>query len=109
MRFLWLLLRRSCYAFPDSRLPVLPYGGFYGVSDCWRLFRDVQLRLLSAPCVPANLAAKPTKGYCNFAMVFQIQNGTFDNVKLDGLAFAAIGRAPEIIGQRELVRGINHR
>ena len=51
------------------------------------------------PCIPTNMAGKPTKGWCNFAMVFQIQNGTFDNIKLDGLAFAAIGRAPEIMGK----------
>jgi hypothetical protein len=45
------------------------------------------------------MAGKPTKGWCNFAMVFQIEKGTFDSVKLDGLSFAAIGQAPEIMGK----------
>jgi hypothetical protein len=51
------------------------------------------------PCIPANLAAKPTKGTCDFAMVFHIDTGNSDGVKLDGLAFAVIGHAPEIMGK----------
>src|SRR5689334_11091685 len=51
------------------------------------------------PCIPANLAGKPTKGWCNFAMVFQIQQGNLDRVKLDGLSFAAVGHTPEIMGK----------
>src|SRR5262245_5016964 len=49
------------------------------------------------PCVITNLAAKPTKGWCNFAMVFSIANGKFDSVALDGLTFAVVGQAPEIM------------
>ena len=51
------------------------------------------------PCILTNMAGKPTKGWCNFAMVFQIEKGTFDTVKLDGMSFAAIGQAPEIMGK----------
>jgi hypothetical protein len=51
------------------------------------------------PCIPTNLAGKPTKGWCNFAMVFQIQQGNLDRVKLDGLSFAAVGQTPEIMGK----------
>jgi hypothetical protein len=50
------------------------------------------------PCVPSNLAAKPTKGWCNFAMVFHIERGQSDAVKLDGLTFAVIGHTPGIMG-----------
>jgi hypothetical protein len=49
------------------------------------------------PCVLTNLAGKPTKGWCNFAMVFSIANGKFDSVALDGLSFAVVGQAPEIM------------
>jgi hypothetical protein len=51
------------------------------------------------PCVPTNLAGKPTKGWCNFAMVFHIEKGNSDSVKLDGLTFAVLGQAPEIMGK----------
>src|SRR5437588_12487347 len=45
------------------------------------------------PCVPTNLAGKPTKEWCNFAMVFHIEKGQYDTMKLDGLTFALIGHA----------------
>ncbi len=51
------------------------------------------------PCIPSNMAAAPTKGWCNFAMVFKIEKGNSDAVKLDGLSFAVIGHAPEIMGK----------
>jgi hypothetical protein len=51
------------------------------------------------PCVPSNLAAKPTKGYCDFAMVFHIETGNSDGVKLDNLTFAVVGNAPEVMGK----------
>jgi hypothetical protein len=51
------------------------------------------------PCVPSNLAGRPTQGYCNFAMVFNIEKGNSDSVKLDGLTFAVIGHAPEVMGK----------
>jgi hypothetical protein len=51
------------------------------------------------PCILTNMGGQPTKGWCNFAMVFQIQKGTLDSVKLDGLSFAAVGHAPEIMGK----------
>jgi hypothetical protein len=49
------------------------------------------------PCLVTNLAARPTNGDCNFAMVFQIETGKSDNVRLDGLSFAVVGRSPEIM------------
>lgn len=51
------------------------------------------------PCIPANLAGKPTKGWCNFAMVFHIEKGDSRGVKLDGLSFAVVGHAPEVMGK----------
>src|SRR5437868_4196338 len=40
------------------------------------------------PCVLTNMAGRPTNGDCNFAMVFEIDRGELNNVKLDGLNFA---------------------
>src|SRR2546422_3146524 len=51
------------------------------------------------PCIPTNLAGKPTKGWCNFAFVFHIGKGSSDGLKLDGLSFAVIGHAPDIMGK----------
>jgi len=58
------------------------------------------------PCVPTNLAAKPTKGWCNFAMVFHIDKGNSDAVKLDGLSFAVVGQAPDIMGKGNWAVGL---
>ena len=51
------------------------------------------------PCILTNMAAPPTNGDCNFAMVFQIDRGALDSVKLDGLSFAVVGNAPDIMGK----------
>src|SRR5215510_12612917 len=50
------------------------------------------------PCVPTNMAGKPTMTWCNFAMVFHIDRGNSDGIKLDGLSFAVIGHTPDIMG-----------
>lgn len=50
------------------------------------------------PCILTNLAAKPTKETCTFAMAFQIDRGRFGTVALDGLGFAVIGFTPGVMG-----------
>jgi hypothetical protein len=51
------------------------------------------------PCLPSNLAAQPTKGHCNFAMVFHIDQGRYGNLSLDGLNFAVVGHTPTVMSQ----------
>ena len=51
------------------------------------------------PCIPSNLAAKPTKGDCTFAFAFQVDRGRFGTVTLDGLAFAVVGWTPGVMGE----------
>jgi len=46
------------------------------------------------PCISSNMTARPTKGWCVFAMVFQINHGRFGSDELDGLSFAVVGRTP---------------
>ncbi|MGH7335105.1 MAG: DUF1326 domain-containing protein [Candidatus Rokuibacteriota bacterium] len=46
------------------------------------------------PCLPSNLAAKPTKGDCYFAFVFQVEQGRYGDLALDGLNFAVLGYMP---------------
>ena len=51
------------------------------------------------PCVPGQLAVRPTKGDCQFAMAFQIEHGTYGAVSLDGLGFIVLGLTPEEMGK----------
>ena len=51
------------------------------------------------PCVPGQLAVRPTKGDCQFAMAFQIDRGSFGNLKLDGLGFLILGYTPAEMGK----------
>src|SRR5437867_12436855 len=51
------------------------------------------------PCLPAQMAVKPTKASCTFAMAFQIERGRFGAVSLDGLGFIVLGLTPEAMGK----------
>src|SRR5687768_6627283 len=51
------------------------------------------------PCVPGQMAVKPTKGSCTFAMAFQIDRGSYGPVSLDGLGFIVLGLTPEAMGK----------
>lgn len=51
------------------------------------------------PCVPGQLAVKPTKGSCTFAMAFQIERGNFGRIPLEGLGFIVLGHTPEEMGK----------
>src|SRR2546421_7513217 len=50
-------------------------------------------------CVPSQLAVRPTKGDCQFAMAFQIEHGSYGAVSLDGLGFIVLGLTPEEMGK----------
>jgi hypothetical protein len=47
------------------------------------------------PCILQQMAVKPSKGTCTFAMGFQIEKGTFGSASLDGLGFIVLGFTPE--------------
>ena len=51
------------------------------------------------PCVPGQLAVKPTKGTCIFAMAFQIDEGRYAGLELAGLGFIVVGSTPGEMGQ----------
>ena len=51
------------------------------------------------PCVPGQMAVRPTKGSCNFAMAFQIDRGSYGPVSLDGLGLIVLGFTPEAMGK----------
>jgi len=50
-------------------------------------------------CVAGQLANRPTKGSCQFAMAFQIDRGKYAAVTLDGLGFIVLGMTPEEMGK----------
>ncbi len=51
------------------------------------------------PCILGQMAVRPTKGSCTFAMGFQIERGTYGTVSLDGLGFIVLGLTPEAMGK----------
>lgn len=50
-------------------------------------------------CLPGQMAVKPSKGSCTFAMGFQIERGSYGTVSLDGLGFIVLGFTPEAMGK----------
>ena len=58
------------------------------------------------PCVPGQLAVRPTNGDCQFAMAFQIEHGSYGAISLDGLGFIILGLTPEEMGKGNWSVGI---
>lgn len=58
------------------------------------------------PCVPWQMAIMPTKGSCIFAMAFQIEQGRYGGVGLDGLGFIIVGSTPAEMGKGNWSVGI---
>jgi len=50
------------------------------------------------PCLPGQMAVRPSKGSCTFAMAFQVDRGSYGSVSLDGLGFIVLGLTPEAMG-----------
>jgi hypothetical protein len=51
------------------------------------------------PCVPGQMAVRPSKGSCTFAMGFQIERGSYEAISLDTLGFIVLGYTPEAMGK----------
>ncbi len=51
------------------------------------------------PCVVTYMTARPTKGYCDVAMVFHIEHGRYGAETLDGLNFVVVAHTPEAMGK----------
>ena len=47
------------------------------------------------PCILGQMATRPSKGSCTFAMTMQIERGSYGNVSLDGITFIILGYTPE--------------
>src|SRR5947207_12273933 len=51
------------------------------------------------PCILGQMAVRPTKGSCTFAMAMQVERGSFGQVSLDGISFIVLGFTPEEMGK----------
>jgi hypothetical protein len=51
------------------------------------------------PCILGQMAVRPSKGTCTFAMAFQIERGRFGGSSLDGLGFVVLGFTPAEMGK----------
>jgi hypothetical protein len=58
------------------------------------------------PCILGQMAVKPSKGSCTFAMGFQIERGSYGALSLDGLGFIVLGFTPEAMGKGNWSVGI---
>jgi hypothetical protein len=51
------------------------------------------------PCILGQMAVRPSRGSCTFAMAMHIDRGTFDSITLDGLTFIILGYTPQEMGK----------
>jgi hypothetical protein len=51
------------------------------------------------PCILGQMAVRPSKGSCTFAMAMQVERGSFGDVPLNGLTFIVLGMTPEDMGK----------
>ena len=51
------------------------------------------------PCILGQMAVRPTKGSCTFAMTMQVERGNLGSVSLDGIAFIVLAMTPEEMGK----------
>jgi hypothetical protein len=58
------------------------------------------------PCIGSNLAAVPTEGDCKAAITMKIDRGERDGVKLDGVTFIVLMRAPGAMADGNIKVGL---
>ena len=51
------------------------------------------------PCITGQMAVRPSKGSCTFAMAMQVERGSFGKVPLEGIAFIVLGFTPAEMGK----------
>ena len=61
---------------------------------------------LLCPCIPSNLAARPTEGDCKVAIAMRIDQGAKDGVALDGLSFIVMLYSPGVMADGNITVGV---
>jgi hypothetical protein len=51
------------------------------------------------PCILGQMAVRPSKGSCTFAMAMQVERGNYGDLPLEGLGFIVVGLTPEEMGK----------
>jgi hypothetical protein len=47
------------------------------------------------PCILGQMAVRPSKGSCTFAMTLHVEHGSFGSIPLNRLTFIVLGMTPE--------------
>ncbi|HEY5899503.1 MAG TPA: DUF1326 domain-containing protein [Burkholderiales bacterium] len=58
------------------------------------------------PCPESGLTARPTEGFCKFALALRIDKGQKDGVKLDGITFIVVGYSPKSMAEGNMTVGL---
>jgi hypothetical protein len=51
------------------------------------------------PCILGQMAVRPSKGSCTFAMTLHVKHGSFGSVPLNNVTFIVLGMTPEEMGK----------
>jgi hypothetical protein len=51
------------------------------------------------PCILGQMAVRPSKGSCTFAMTLHVKHGSFGDVPLNSVTFIVLGMTPEEMGK----------
>ena len=81
---------------------ILRRGGTDMATPSWRIngqYYETCSCDFVCPCLPGQMAVRPSKGSCTFAMGFQIERGSYGTVSLDDLGFIVLGLTPEAMGK----------
>ena len=58
------------------------------------------------PCAESALTARPTEGFCKFALAMKVDKGEKDGVRLDGLCFVILANSPGPMAEGNLTVGL---
>ena len=58
------------------------------------------------PCVPKNLTTPATHDFCKVALAFDIRQGTYGSVSMDGVRFVMFAQSKSIMGTGDWIGGV---
>jgi hypothetical protein len=58
------------------------------------------------PCITSNMAAAATEDHCTFAMTYRIDDGHFDDTRLDGVRFSVIAKSKAVMADGGWIMGL---
>lgn len=58
------------------------------------------------PCISSHLVATPSHEHCDVALIFHIEEGSYDGLALNGLNFAVVAHTPGAMGAGNWALGV---